>query len=87
MTRTESAGAIGFTAETKEIAAADFSSIKRLTNGGTKESSDLKIVKGAGTKPAGRSMSWGYHGEKTRMKLDEVSHTVDLKNSKKKIIA
>jgi hypothetical protein len=65
MTRTESAGAKGFTAEIKEIAAADFSSIKRLTNGGTKESSDFKIVKGAGTKPSGRRMSWGYHGGKS----------------------
>lgn len=68
MTRTESAGAVGFTAETKEIAAADFSSIKRLTKGGTKESSDFKIVKGAGTIPAGRRISWGYHDRKSKMK-------------------
>ena len=61
MTKTESAGALEFTAERKEIAAAVFSSRERLTSGGTKISSELRIVKGAGIRPSGRRISCGYH--------------------------
>ena len=62
MTKTESAGASGFTAEIKEMAAAVFSSRERLIKGGTNESSELRILKGAGIRPSARRTSWGCYG-------------------------
>lgn len=63
MTKTEPAGEFELTAEIKETAAAFFSSRERLTTEGTKESLEVRIVKGAGINPSGRRMSWGCYGE------------------------